>query len=188
MTEVLKNPKYDYQLFVLFLVMKSIKYVFGMFALAVTMTYMSCSATKHARQKPADLSDENVNLETLLLNRPNARTVLTSRIPDSDENGDSMIFEYKGSHLILKERYFGNNPDDLMFSEKIYRNPEGFIDSITTTTRDSPRSFLKHSSNLFYNTTDTNAKKVDEKVKVYHFRYDVHRKRYYLDEKADKPK
>ena len=159
-----------------------------MFALAATVTYMSCSVIKHARQEPIDLSGPKVSVETLLLNRPNAHTVVTSRIPDSDENGDSMVFEFKGSHLISRERYFGNNPDDLYFSEKIFRNPDGYIDSISIRTIDSPRSFLKHSSNLFYNTTDTTAIKVVEKFEVYHYRYNVRRKCYYLDEKADKLK
>lgn len=167
--------------------MKSIKYVFGIFVLAATTTCMSCSATKHVRQNPEEMYIDNVTLEKLLLNRPNARTVLTSHIPDSDEKGDSMIFEFKGSHLISRERYFGNNPDDLYFSEKIYRNPEGYIDSITFTSVDSPRSFLKNCSNLFYNSSDTTANKVDVKVETFHYRYDVRRKCYYIDEKADKP-
>ena len=73
-----------------------------MFALAAMVTYMSCSVRKHAMQEPIDLSVPNVSLETLLLNRPNAHTVVTSHAPDSDEKGDSMIFEFKGSHLILR--------------------------------------------------------------------------------------
>lgn len=163
--------------------MKNTNYFWSMFAIAATFIILSCSVSKQIKQKPEDLSYTDVRIEDLLLKRPHAQVIMISHIPDGDMNGDSMVFEFQGSHLILRERYFGNNPDDLNFSERYYRNTDGYIDSITKIDADRPKSVLRKNSNLFYTSTDTNMIHVNVETKTYHFRYDTIRKCYYQDEK-----
>jgi hypothetical protein len=154
-----------------------------MFAVIASIIILSCTVTKN-KQKPEDLSYADVRIEDLLLKRPHAQVILISHIPDGDRYGDSMVYEFQGSHLILKKRYFGNKPDDIKFSERYYRNPEGYIDSITTIDADRPKSFLTKNSNLFYKATDTSVVNVNVKTRTFHFHYDTHRKCYYPVEKA----
>jgi hypothetical protein len=166
--------------------MKYTKCFWNMFAAIAAIIILSCTVTNNNKQKPEDLSYADVRIEDLLLKRPHAQVILISHIPDGDRYGDSMVFEFQGSHLILKKRYFGNNPDDINFSERYYRNPEGYIDSITTIVADKPRSFLKNNSNLFYNSNDTNVTKITLQVTTSHFRYDPRKNYYYQDEKVVK--
>jgi hypothetical protein len=168
--------------------MQSTKYFWIMVAMTATTTILSCSVPKHIKQKPEDLSYAEVRIETLLRNRPHAQVIMITNIPDGDKDGDSMVYEYQGSQLISKRRYYGNNPDDLSFSERYYRDPDGHIDSITITEVDKSRSILRNISNLFYDATDTNVMKVNVEVSTFHFRYDPRRKCYYSDEKAFNPK
>jgi hypothetical protein len=178
--------------------MKKIKYALSMLALALVVNFALCSFTRHTN-KPQDLSFYNPSLETLLQNRPHAilnsdSTILASHIPENDEEGDSMVFKFdKKGNLISRIRYFGNNPEDLNFSEIIYRDNDGRIDSIKTTTIDVPKSYLKNISHLFDNTDTTancklsssySAKNSNENIEVHYFKYDYRKKHYFLNDKV----
>ena len=96
--------------------------------------------------------------------------------------GDSLVFKFdENKNLKFRERYYGDDPEQLNFKCEIFRNSEGIIDSLESTLGEPE---FKHSFKLFPKADNNQNLKGLERAKglvktTYYYRYDSNKQHYY---------